>query len=148
MPTEGLKARQAGRKYLAKRGLSLTTARKFHLGYLPNWQSPTAVAKSDNPNSIPKTPRLIIPTGSGSYIARDTRDDIPEGQKQYKKVKEGRAHIFNEQALNKNQPIFIVEGEIDALSIMETGHAQAIGLGSVSYINIFKRVVAKAKRQT
>lgn len=144
---EALKARQEGRDYLTKRGLSLNIAHQFHLGYIPGWQSPTAIANGADPAKLPKTPRLIIPTGDGSYIARDTRDNIPDAQQKYKKVKEGRVHIFNEQALDKNQPIFIVEGEIDALSIMETGHAQAIGLGSVANINIFKQAINRAKRQ-
>ena len=61
-------------------------------------------------------------------------------------MKEGPVHIFNEEALSKNQPIFIVEGEIDAMSIMETGKAEAIGLGSVANINIFMKALYKAKK--
>jgi replicative DNA helicase len=147
LTVDGIKHRQEGRDYLSKRGLSLNIAHRFHLGYIPAWQSPTAIANGADPAKLPKTPRLIIPTGDGSYIARDTRDNIPDNQQKYKKVKEGRVHIFNEQALEENQPIFIVEGEIDALSIMETGHAQAIGLGSVANINIFKQAIKRAKKQ-
>lgn len=41
-------------------------------------------------------------------------------------------HLFNaEGAIQSSNPIFIVEGEIDALSILDVG-AQAIALGSVS----------------
>lgn len=132
-----------GLEYLEQRGISEETAREFNLGFLNNWKSPTAEARGNHPQG---TPRLIIPTGKFSYIARDSRTDIPDNEKPYTKMKEGQVHIFNEKALNENQPIFIVEGEIDALSIMETGKAQAIGLGSVANVGIFMKAVYRAKK--
>lgn len=143
-----VESHQIGVEYLQRRGISEETARKFHLGVLKAWISPTAVSRGNHPQG---TPRLIIPTGQYSYIARDTRKDIPENEKPYAKMKEGQVHIFNEQALDqlkKNEPIFIVEGEIDALSIMETGTAQAIALGSVANIGIFMNAVRRAQKRT
>lgn len=133
-----------GIEYLKRRGLSEQVAKQFNLGFLKDWKSPTALAKGNHPQG---TPRLIIPTGKYSYIARDIRQNFPSGEQPYAKMKEGKVHIFNEAVLNHNQhqPIFIVEGEIDALSIIETGKAQAIGLGSVANVNIFMRAVYKAK---
>jgi len=135
---------ELGLKYLQKRGLSLEIAERFKVGFSSNWASPTAILKGHKPQG---TPRLIIPTGPFSYIARDSRDSIPESEQSYKKMKEGPVHIFNEEALSKNQPIFIVEGEIDAMSIMETGKAEAIGLGSVANINLFMKALYKAKNK-
>jgi replicative DNA helicase len=65
-------------------------------------------------------------------MARDIRSDI----KEYKIVKEGTVHLFNSGALSQasNEPIFIVEGEIDAMSIIEAG-GEAIGLGGISNVN-------------
>lgn len=141
---EQRQSHELGLKYLQKRGLSLEIAERFKVGFSSNWASPTAILKGHKPQG---TPRLIIPTGPFSYIARDSRDSIPEGEQSYKKMKEGPVHIFNEEALSKNQPIFIVEGEIDAMSIMETGKAEAIGLGSVANINLFMKAFYKAKNK-
>lgn len=113
--------------YPKKRGLSVEVLERFHIGYVENWRKPNA---HDN---VPTTPRLIIPVTPTSYLARDTRDNIPDSQKQYSKMKVGSSEIYNSIAFTNNadKPIFIVEGEIDALSIMEVGGV-AVGLGGVS----------------
>lgn len=132
-----LSARQAGRDYLASRGITLATASQYRLGYAPGWQSPTALAHGGNPTP---TPRLIIPTGQNSYVARLT---VGDG---IKKMKEGRASFFNGSALAKNQTIYLVEGEFDALSILQAGQ-QAIALGSVAMINQFGRLLNYYRQQ-
>lgn len=131
-------------KYIKKRGIDAETAQKFNLGYIANWVSPTARAHGANPKP---TPRLIIPTSKNSYIARDTRDNVPEDEQKYRKMKEGAVQIFNGKALAENQPIFIVEGEIDALSILKTGLAPAIGLGSVANVRKFVGLVKSYQKQ-
>ncbi|NMV65253.1 helicase DnaB, partial [Lactobacillus reuteri] len=141
--SEQQSSHEQGLNYLKKRGISPETAKRFNVGFSSNWSSPTAILKGHNPQG---TPRLIIPTVPFSYIARDSRDNILGDEQPYKKMKEGPVHIFNESALNKNQPIFIIEGEIDAMSVMETGKAEAIGLGSVANINIFMKALYKAKK--
>lgn len=113
--------------YPEKRGLSKAILDRFKIGYVENWKHPNA------PENVTGSPRLIIPVTQTSYLARDTRDNIPDYQKQYAKTKVGGSDIFNGIAFTQNadQPIFIVEGEIDALSIMEVGGV-AVGLGSTS----------------
>ena len=127
------------------RGISLETLNRFKVGYVERWKHPKA------PPKAPFTPRLIIPTSKESYLARDTRnsESIPEEQKQYDKSKVGKTHIFNLNALTENtdptfKPIFIVEGEIDALSIIDVG-GKAIGLGTISKIGEFLKVLEKTK---
>lgn len=139
--------------YLKKRGISQELAQKFEIGFIPKWVNPTTVIKEGK--ELTPTPRLIIPTSSNSYLARDTRpsEDISANEKKYVKVKQGNAHIFNAAALaNDNKPIFIVEGELDALSILEvTDKAQAVALGSTSNVDLFCKTVRiisnKAKAQ-
>lgn len=128
--------------YFEQRGISLDTAKQYHLGYVSKWVSPTAFFKGAT--NLVASPRLIIPTSEYSYIARDTRAELDEQQLRYAKMKEGQVHIFNGQALDSNQNIFIVEGEIDALSVIETGEATAIGLGSVNNIDVFDRAIERA----
>lgn len=107
------------------RGISLATLNRFKIGYVEQWRHPKT------PNA-PPTPRLIIPTSKSSYLARDTRKFIPEYQKAYSKSKVGSIHIFNQKSLQKaNQPIFVVEGEIDALSVIDVD-GEAIALGTTA----------------
>lgn len=114
--------------YLTKRGISEKTAKRFRCGFIKQWTNPKA------PNSLP-SPRLIIPTSEYSYLARDTRENLTETQKNFSKQKAGGVHIFNEAALfDYTQPCFITEGEIDALSIIEKGY-NACALGGISNIN-------------
>ena len=117
------------------RGISLDTLNRFLVGYVPQWKHPKAP-------KAPPTPRLIIPTSRTSYLARDTRNAavIPENQSKYVKSKVGNVHIFNEKALNNTPVLYIVEGEIDALSIIDVG-GNAVGLGSVSNINSLFKVL-------
>lgn len=118
-------------EYLSFRGISLETAARYGLGFDPAWRSPQAVKNGRNP---PTSPRLIIPTSASSYLARDTRRELTEQERRFAKMKEGAAQLFNPAALTRaagNAPVFIVEGEIDALSIIEAG-GEAVATGSTS----------------
>jgi replicative DNA helicase len=114
--------------YLQKRGISIETQNRFNIGYVKDWINPTAIKEGYAP---PPSPRIIIPTSNGSYAARDSRADV----EQYKMVKKGNSHLFNSEVLSSEsgEPVFIVEGEIDALSVIEAG-GQAIGLGGVGNV--------------
>jgi replicative DNA helicase len=107
-----------GLSYLQSRGISVTTADRFKLGYVLEWTHPAA------PNA-PVTARIIIPISKYSYLARAI-DPAANIQKQ----KVGASLPFNMKALqNKDhQFIFVTEGEFDALSVVEVG-GQAIALG-------------------
>lgn len=122
------------------RGLSRETLDRFMVGFVPDWQPP----KSPN---APKTPRLIIPRSRTSYLARDTRaaKDIPTYQKQYTKQNSpGKISLFNIAALRTStKPLYIVEGEIDAMSIIDVG-GEAIATCSTSNIHSFLQVLKNA----
>lgn len=120
--------------YWKSRGLSRATVDRFMLGYCEAWRNPKTP-------TAPATPRLIIPVTKYSYLARDTREVIPEYQEAYKKSKakgeERPKWIFNYKALETStQPIYVVEGEIDAMSIIEAG-GEAVAVGSISFIPSF-----------
>ena len=110
------------------------------VGYVPEWQPPKV------PNA-PKTPRLIIPRSRTSYLARDTRadKDIPAYQKQYTKQNSpGKISLFNIAALRTStKPLYIVEGEIDAMSIVDVG-GEAIATCSTSNIHSFLQALKNA----
>ena len=124
-----------------RRGISQATLDRFLVGYCEAWKHPKAPEGTESP-------RLIIPTSKYSYLARDTRDNLDEKQKKFSKAKVGAVHIFNIKALERaTKPIIIVEGEIDALSIIDAG-GEAIGLGSVNQaktlLEMLKTVKPKA----
>ena len=130
--------------YLQGRGISKEVQELFNIGYCEKWQSPTALRKGSNP---PASPRIIIPTSANSYVAVDTRprNALREAERAYVKVKEGKVHLFNVEALNSNvEAVFVVEGEIDALSLIEVGYS-AIGLGSTSNYKKLLEEVEKNK---
>ena len=110
--------------YLSSRGISSETASKMWLGYDPE-------AKPYGEGNSTRWKGIIIPTGKSSYIVRNTDPKATEKQR-YGKV--GSINIFNKKALKEaTSPIVIVEGELDALSIIEVG-GEAVGLGSTSNI--------------
>ena len=111
--------------YFSKRGISFSTAEKYKCSYIEKWTHPK---KRDEARIYP-SPRVIIPTSSESYVARSTDDnDVP-------KMKAGVGSIFNLGILESSrQHVVIVEGEIDALSIIEAGN-DAIALGSTNNVD-------------
>lgn len=140
---------QGAQEYLSYRGLSMETASRYCLGYDAGWVSPTAKERAEREGRRlpPPSPRLIIPTSSHSYLARDTRRDLDEKSKKWIKMKEGTVELYNTGALynEEERPVFIVEGEIDALSIIEVG-AEAVGLGMAR--NYHKLLELLEKRPT
>ena len=120
------------------RGISLDTLRAYGVGYVPEWRHP------NSPNA-PATPRLIIPNNWAGYLARDTRENLTDGQKVYAKQRVGHSGIFNVKAITESQqPVFVVEGEIDALSVIEVG-GMAVALCSASNAKKFIDVVGQNK---
>ena len=116
--------------YLTCRGISIETARKHNVGYDPDYQS---IIVTENGNETIKG-AIVIPTSDESYIVRPTTDDSGVTCKYRKK---GATHFFNGDILTKKaDPVFVTEGEIDAMSIEEIGYP-AVALGGVNNVNMF-----------
>lgn len=124
----------AALSYLQARGISRETATAYRLGFDPAWTSPEAIRRQRAKGSDwtpPATARLIMPVSKNHYVARAISPGI---EKKYQKMNEtggGGIAIFNLSAIRQGQTVFIVEGIIDALSIIECGGA-AIALNSTS----------------
>lgn len=124
----------AGLAYLRKRGISDKTARKFEIGFDPQQGKRGAV---------------VIPYGAG-YLLRFIEPLASKTGKPIKALYEPKGAtrgIFNESGALLTggfnaTPIFIVEGEIDAMSIEECG-AVAISCGGTGGIG---KVVKLAKQ--
>lgn len=112
--------------YFDKRGLSKRVIQLFNIGFDAQYYT------IDNEKNYWRA--MIIPTSQYSFVARNTDPDAKK-ENRYRKV--GKSNFLNINILDKtDEPIFIVEGEIDALSIIECG-AHAISLGSISNIRSF-----------
>ena len=138
--------------YPQRRGLSQETIDRFRVGYIKDWKTPLEVylkggegRTKEKWERIPTSPRLIIPTSRFSYLARDTRDTLTPEQETYKKWKVGKIRFLNGKALQTaTAPIFILEGEINALSIIEVG-GEAVALGTTTMANRFIETVKKTR---
>ena len=117
------------------RGITLETLDRFKVGFIANWTHP-------NSSGTYSSPRVIVPTSETSYLARDTRRHS-EATAKWEKQKVGASVPFNVGRLrDAKTPIFIVEGEFDALSVIDV-NGVAIALGSTSNENLFLKQVAK-----
>lgn len=131
----------AAAAYITGRGISIETAKRHWIGYDPKADpanAPGGISRS--PYSHP-VPRLIIPVTPGHYIGRSID---PATEKRFCKMNNYgcKSGIFNaEGALRpaadqeEGRPVFITEGAMDALSIIEAG-AEAVGLNSASNVNL------------
>lgn len=107
-------------KYFKNRGLSEAVVAKYMLGFDASYTKGTGGKKWE---------AVIIPTGTTSYVARNT--DL-EADKKDRYRKNGASQLYLKKTLTEaSSPIFIVEGELDALSIIEVG-GEAVGLGSTA----------------
>ncbi len=119
-----LSGSKAARDYLSARGISMDTAIKYKLGFCE-----LCTLGGTYPMN---TPALIYPDGPTSYTARSITVD--DGRK-VRKHKAGKYQdIFNISLLKADScppVVFIVEGQADALSIIEAG-GQAIATGGTT----------------
>jgi len=114
-------------EYLTGRGISEAVIDRFKLGYDPNYS--TWNTQEDGKNQPATWKAIIIPTGKGSYNARNIDTKAAEGNR-YRKT--GGSPIYNIKAVYEaTKPVIITEGEIDALSVITAG-GEAIALGSTT----------------
>ena len=103
---------EKAQNYLNLRGISQQTAAAHWIGYDPD------------------TNFIIIPAAKSFYIARNAD---PAAKFRYNNPKGVSIELFNKRALYNEigRPVFITEGAIDALSVIEAG-GQAVALNSTS----------------
>ena len=139
--------KSGGMRYILQRGISAETARKMRLAFDPCWTSPDMEVSTAQKENVSITeakrrlrlrrqgrPNLIIPYYTSkntitAYAARDISKGTKEDAK-YHKIGD-RIPLYNYEATMAKNPksVFIVEGEIDAISIIECGY-DAIAIGS------------------
>lgn len=118
--------------YFRRRGISDQTVERLNLGYDPAFRTKEGV-------EFVTWQAVIIPTSEYSYTARNTELSAELHNRIRKK---GPGTIYNSAALQSGKPVFIVEGEIDALSLIEAG-AEALALSSTANINQLIKALEK-----
>ncbi len=137
---ETCKKRLPDTSYPAERGLSAETLERHMIGYEPEFRTKDRDIRDRDVFVSWKA--LIIPTGRGSYTVRNT-DPSASHKNRYRN--RGPAQIFGYKALySSSAPVFVVEGEIDAMSIEEAGGA-AVGLGSLDNVPLLLRILEERR---
>lgn len=115
--------------YLSKRGISYETAEKYGVGYDPAFR--TRVYDEKGNGAAATWEAILFPTGSSDALSYKARDTSPsaKGGSRYRVPTGGNNKLFNESIIKAGVPFIVVEGEIDALSIIEVGGC-ALGLGA------------------
>ena len=119
--------------YLQRRGISKAIQERFWIGYRPDFREGTGGTSWKV---------IVFPTSQSTYNARNT-DTNATSNNRYRK--HGHGNLFNRRGLYEaTKPIFVVEGEIDALSILEVG-GEAVALGSTTFKDKFIRIVSEKR---
>ena len=115
--------------YIQGRGISSSTARRYWLGY----------SRAEYFPGEGNHPALIIPASRSFYTARNM-----EAGARYSNPKGGHAAMFNRRAISEaaGRPVFVTEGAIDALSIIEAG-GLAVALNSAGNFDALPEYVAQ-----
>ena len=113
--------------YLKDRGISDAIAERFNIGFY----------KGFNYGGV-QDDALIIPNSPTAYNVRF----INQTEKGNRYRKRGDAGLFNPVALKSDKPIWVVEGEIDCMSILEAG-GEAVALCSTSGAELLTAYIKK-----
>ena len=112
------------------RGISIDTFRRYHCRY----------DRADSRIVIP----TVLPDGNSSYVKvltnskrQELKDEGKVEGKDFKKVIAGKGTrgFFGVDKIVPDQPVLITEGEIDALSIIQAGYENVVGLGGTNNQN-------------
>nr|WP_172690237.1 DnaB-like helicase C-terminal domain-containing protein [Lactobacillus delbrueckii]ARW73061.1 putative primase helicase [Lactobacillus delbrueckii] len=112
--------------YLQKRGITQTTAEIFNLGYSPLTNS------------------IIIPYGQDGYYVQRALNPLEKHDRYRFPI--GQVRVYNAEALKECKTVFIVEGQFDALSIMQESGVGAVAT-STSQTRLIVKTLQKFKEQ-
>lgn len=134
-------ARTQAIEYLEGRGISLETAIKKGVGFVPDWHQPQT--------SEPKVPVLVFPTHESSGQADGyTVRSLGQTSWRYRKVNPDSSLVYlfgGKELLYPRATLAVVEGEMDALALAEVG-CPAVALGSVGNSKRFLQAIEKVRQ--
>lgn len=118
-------ARAGETDYFSRRGIPADIVQRFGLGYDPSFDPSFGKA-----STVTLWKAVTIPNGDRFCIIRNT-NGAAIGADRYRKI--GNNRIWNTEALYSDslKPVFVTEGEFDALSIIAAG-GEAVALGTAT----------------
>lgn len=133
----------AALSYLQARGISIETAQTYDVGFDPESDPANMPGAPEGVYRPYPVPRLIIPCSNGFYIARSIDPKTPTAVKA-PNPKDSKPKYFNGKEIRRPGPLFVAEGAIDALSIIEVG-GRAMALNSTNQAGNFIKSVKRHK---
>jgi DNA primase catalytic core, N-terminal domain len=136
--------------YLHKRGLTDETIKQYRIGYWPQWQEQRSalwglVSAKDQTSTIWIRSGIIIPTFERNTLWKITIRILEYTSKELASVKETGKHLpryrqvpgscnslFNVDAILPVQPVFLTEGEFDAMLGQQETDLPFVATGSTS----------------
>lgn len=129
-------SRAGGTDYFAKRGFTETEVRRFNLGYDPHY------AQDGRPG-------IVIPYNDEDYYYVLRHTDKGEDKYRAPRKAEGNVgrRIYNRAALYGNEPCFVCEGELNAISILAVASdvCGAVAFGGTGNSNLLIEAVKERK---
>lgn len=140
---------EQARAYLHKRGLTDETIKHFQIGYLSGWiEQPRALwglPADGSTTTFWIRPGILIPTFEGNTLwkitirilthspqeiarAKETGKDLPR----YQQITGSSNSLFNVDAIVPDQPVFMTEGEFDAMIGQQETGFPFVATGSTS----------------
>lgn len=114
--------------YLTRRGINLDTIRKKCIvGFDSHFKGTDGEWKA-----------VIFPISKYGFVARNTD---PNADKDHRYKIEGEIGTYNKQFLSTCESVYVVEGAVDALSIVEAG-GNAVALNSTGNVKAFLRQIS------
>lgn len=96
--------------YLMKRGLKLETITHFKIGYMKDGQGEW----------------IAIPYYENGKLINFKFRSLPPGKKEFKRVKDAKSALFNQDCLKGATEVLITEGEFDAIMCWQSGIKNAV----------------------
>jgi hypothetical protein len=113
--------------FLDRRGISLETARKLHLGYR---QSVKKLAGEKN-QDIADSGWLAMPRIEGDTVVGIHYRSVVEGRKAFCRQPGMQTALFNTQTIDMFDSLYVVEGEMDAC-VLEQADFRSVSIPSAS----------------
>lgn len=131
-----LRATPAAMEYLRSRGIRMTTAIRFWLGFDPLSSPGCFPGRMGQPWMRTAVPRIIIPVSPAHYVGRAT---VLTEHKALNN-KGAKISVFNRHCLEKATVCNVVEGPFDALSFVECGFNAVASCGKDQFHNVAQYV--------
>lgn len=138
-----LESSQAAKAFLARRGISLDTAKRLRIGFR---QDVTKITAPDRFPDIKAAGWLAMPRFEGDTVVGVHYRTVVDGRKEFCRQPGMATALFNTPAIDIFEPLYVVEGELDSLSLEQAGfRSVSIPSGSTEVTPTMRDQMMQAK---